>query len=65
MCRICGKYICLSSCPGYEGESAEYGKRIGYCSVCGVTICEYEPVEYSYGKPYCIECAEEYIKNNT
>ncbi|MBE6531877.1 MAG: hypothetical protein E7679_07340 [Ruminococcaceae bacterium] len=56
MCRICGKYICPPSCPSYDGESAEMGKMIGRCSECGVRLCEYDDIVYSYGKPYCVDC---------
>lgn len=62
MCGICGKFICPSSCPSFDGESAEYGKRIGYCAGCGISLCEYEDIEYSYGKPYCSECATKYTE---
>ena len=56
MCRICGKYKCPPSCPEYEGESAERGKRVGVCHICGVGLCEYDDIVYSYGKPYCMAC---------
>ena len=56
MCLICGKYKCPPTCPEYEGESAERGRAVGLCSVCGSVICEYDDMEFSYGKPYCIDC---------
>ena len=56
MCKICRKYKCPPRCPSYDGESAERGKRVGYCTLCGTTLCEYDYFEYSYGKPYCYEC---------
>ena len=65
MCQICGKYICPSACPSYDGESAEYGKRIDFCSECGAYLCEFEYIDYSYGKPYCSECASKRIDDNT
>ena len=56
MCRICGRYICRPACPMYIGESAEWGKPISSCALCGGSICEYEDIRYSYGKPYCTNC---------
>ena len=56
MCRICGKYICPPVCPSYDGESAERGRRIGFCARCGRTLCEYDYIGYSDGKPYCLGC---------
>ena len=59
MCQICGKYICPSTCPSYSGRSAERGRKIGECSLCGAFLCEYDTSKYSYGKPYCHKC---YVK---
>ncbi len=56
MCRICGKYICPPACPSYDGESAERGRRIGFCASCNRTLCEYDYIGYSNGKPYCLDC---------
>ena len=56
MCRICGKYICPPACPSYEGESAERGRRTGWCRGCGEALFEYDEVRYSGGKPYCFAC---------
>ena len=64
MCRICGKYICPTSCPSYDGESAELGKRIAFCSLCGGSLREYDYVRFYYGKPYCAECIEHFIDEN-
>ena len=58
MCKICRKYKCPPSCPSYDGESAERGKRVGECALCGTTLCEYDYIEYTYGKPYCYECID-------
>ena len=58
MCRICGKYKCPPSCPSYEGDSAERGKKVGNCGLCGDSLCEDDYINYSYGKPYCIDCIE-------
>ena len=56
MCRICGKYICPSACPSYGGKSAERGRMVCECSACGVFLCEYDDIKYSYRKPYCDDC---------
>ena len=61
MCQICRKYKCPPSCPSYDGESAERGVRVAFCAACGSSLCEYDYIEYSYGKPYCCDC----IKMNT
>lgn len=61
MCRICGKYVCPAGCPSYEGRSAELGEMIGECGRCGVRLCEYDFIVYSYGKPYCYDCYR-YVK---
>ena len=56
MCRICGKYICPPPCPSYKGESAERGKKIGICTVCGNDLHEYDYLRYAYGKLLCYDC---------
>ena len=58
MCKICRKYKCPPSCPSYDGESPERGVRIGFCALCGEPLCEYDNIEYSYGKPYCVDCVD-------
>ena len=56
MCRICGKYICPPQCPSYSGESAERGRMIGRCYVCGESLCEYDYLRYAYRKLLCYDC---------
>lgn len=57
MCRICKRYRCPPNCPSYEGRSAEYGMRIGFCRVCGGEV--YEEDRIALGRSsLCLECAE-------
>ena len=38
MCEICKRFICPPACPSYDGRSAEKGKRIAVCRVCGAEL---------------------------
>ncbi|MBQ8140137.1 MAG: hypothetical protein IJ038_00385 [Clostridia bacterium] len=58
MCGVCGKYICPPPCPFHNGESAERGRKRGECYACGESLCEYDEIRFSYGKPYCVDCFE-------
>jgi len=58
MCRFCGKYLCPAGCPNYEGRSAERGRVICRCALCGSLLREDDIVEFSYGKPYCFKCSD-------
>ena len=37
-CEICGRYVCATNCPAYNGQTVELGKQFGKCTNCGKTI---------------------------
>lgn len=57
MCRICRRYRCPPNCPSYEGRSAEYGRRVGVCRVCGGEVYEEDRSVLGVSS-LCLECAE-------
>lgn len=56
MCKICGQYFCYPSCPSFEGDSAEFGKRLFRCAVCGENIYETDDYTINKGRAYCATC---------
>ena len=58
MCEICRGYFCYPSCPSFAGESAELGRRLFLCCLCGCVIYETDDYAMDKGKWYCTECAE-------
>ena len=59
MCDICGGYFCYPSCPSYNGDSAEFGKRLFLCSRCGRSIYEIDDYTKDEDNVYCEECSQE------
>ena len=58
MCEICRKYRCPPNCPSYEGRSAEFGRRIAVCRVCGRSLYVGDVMREHDGRRVCEECAE-------
>ena len=58
MCKMCRRYKCPPTCPAFVGESAELGKRMLKCALCGGAIYENDRYTVYYGKPYCERCVE-------
>ena len=59
MCDFCGGYVCPPNCPNYNGYSAEHGRPLGYCRICGDVIyadSDFYRVKKSF---YCRDCGEE------
>ena len=56
MCSICGGYFCYPSCPSYNGDSAELGRRLFYCSSCGRAIHEMDDYAVDGEQVYCTAC---------
>ena len=61
MCDICGGYFCYPSCPSYNGDSAEFGRRLFCCSQCGCSIYEADEYTVDEDNVYCEECLQELI----
>lgn len=57
MCEICRKYRCPPNCPSYEGRSAEYGRRVGVCRLCGRSLYVGDAIRESGKGVACDKCA--------
>ena len=64
MCEICGGYFCYPSCPSYDGDSAELGKRLFWCSSCECAIHEADDYTVDGNDVYCAECARRLAKDD-
>ena len=59
MCSECHRFICQEGCPGYRGHSAERGRALCSCHLCGAPIARGDRF-YSVGaRPICCECLED------
>ncbi len=61
ICKICGQYICPSSCPEFSGYVPGIGISKNECFMCGVRIYEDDEFFKKNGKVLCKDCAEELI----
>ena len=59
MCDVCGGYVCPPNCPNNNGYSAERGRAIGYCCICGEVIYICSDFYRVRGCFYCSDCYEE------
>ena len=59
MCEICGGYFCYPSCPSYDGDNAELGRRLYWCSSCGCSIHEADRYTVDGDNVYCEDCTRE------
>ena len=56
MCKECGRMICPSSCPGYNGRLAGKGSILGRCALCGRHVYADEVFYSRDGVIVCLEC---------
>ena len=57
MCKMCKRYRCPPNCPSYEGRSAEYGKAVASCRMCGAILYEGDNI-FTFGTlALCRRCA--------
>lgn len=58
MCEICGQYFCYPSCPFFDGTSAELGRRLFSCAMCGKNIYEVDDYTIYKGRTFCSVCVK-------
>ncbi len=61
ICKICGQYICPSSCPEFDGFVAGLGSALGECELCSARVYEGDEYYIKNGKILCEECTRELI----
>lgn len=61
ICKICGQYICPSSCPEFDGYVAGLGSASGECEICGARVYSGDGHFIRGNKIICKDCAEELI----
>ena len=61
ICKICGQYVCPSSCPEFSGYVVGVGISIGNCELCGTRVYEDDEYFCVNDKKICRECAEEIV----